>query len=612
MSVRKRDPSDVIVALVGCPNVGKSTLFNALTGLKQHTGNWPGKTVEIEQGRYRYKGKTYILVDLPGTYSLVSQSKEEQVTVEFIQSGQADCALVVADATALERTMLPALQLMELTSSMALCVNLMDEAVRNHIGVDTNALCRELGVPVVGTSAGDQGSLNGLKEMIRNFTDGFLAVHPRKVSLPAGRSIIDWKQGSGDLISKAYSEHAEHIANAVVTGAANGKHREIDRIVLGRFSGPFLMLLVLFCLFWLTIKGANYPSTLLQILFDSVYEWLIGVSCNWPVWISGLLVNGIYKTVSCVISVMLPPLLIFFPLFSILEDLGYLPRAAFLMDHSFEKCGSCGKQALTMAMGFGCNAVGVSGTRIIHSDKERVLAIITNALIPCNGRFPAMILLIRLFFTDNSLLDTVILMIFVCIGVGATLLSSKLIGDMMFRKECSQMILELPKYRKPSLRKITKEALFDHVIKVLSRAILVSVPAGALIWVLQYTGLLEKLIIWIDPLGNIMGMNGVILTAFVLSFPANELLLPLVLMILGNGVQMSSDPVIIQSVLVSGGWTIKTAVCVIVFLLFHWPCGTTCLTIWKETRSVRWIITAILMPLLLGVCLCSIIGNIAV
>jgi len=613
--IRKNDPDDIIVALVGCPNVGKSTLFNTLTGMNQHTGNWPGKTVAVAQGRYRYKGRTYILVDLPGTYSLLSQSQEEQITVDFIRSGQVDCTLVVTDATCMERTLLLALQVMELTDQMAVCVNLLDEAERHDLHVNTTALERELGVPAIGISAGPQIGIERVREVIRNLSDGFLAVHPRKVELEAGTSLFDWGQGRADRITAAYAKRASEIALASLSGKADRSISPVDRITLGRVSGPILMIGLLFIILWLTIKAANVPSTLLQCLFDTVGSRLSSLTANWPGWLSGILLDGVYRTTTCVIAVMLPPLLIFFPLFSLLEDYGYLPRAAFLIDHTFARCGSCGKQALTMTMGFGCNAAGVVGTRIITSEKERLLAILTNSLVPCNGRFPAMILLISTFFSKESWLCALILLLFILLSVGVTFIATSIMSHTLVGSESSQFILELPPFRRPNLKKICSKALFDRVLSVLSRAVIVAAPAGAVIWILQTMSynemtILEHLTVALDPIGVFLGMNGVILTAFLIAFPANELLLPGILMLLQSHALHGSEETMLMDLMIDNGWTAKTAVCTIIFLLFHWPCSTTCLTIHQETRSWKWTLVSFVMPLLIGAFLCSLVATI--
>ncbi len=601
--MKKKAPDDVVIALVGNPNVGKSTLFNGLTGLNQHTGNWPGKTVSIAQGRYTYKGKGYILVDLPGTYSLFSQSEEERVAVEFICSGQADCTLVLADATCLERNLNLILQVMEITDRLLVCVNLMDEAKRRHIDVDLNLLERQLGVPVVGTSAGSGQGLKELQERLRNLSDGFTVARPNR---------LDSGEMNAEEIASALNRRASEIAKQSVRSEKLNHSTIVDRIALGKWSGRLILLLLLFAVFWITIQGANYPSKALQTAFDALLVYLKIWCNNLPFWLQSFLLDGIYMTVTRVVSVMLPPMAIFFPLFTILEDFGYLPRAAFLMDRSFQRCGGCGKQVLTMAMGFGCNAVGVMGCRIISSPKERLLAIVTNSLVPCNGRFPAMITLIGLFFADNGLCAALILTAFVLFSVGMTFLSSALLNRTVLNNQDTRFVLELPPYRRPKFVRIIVRSLLDRTAFVLGRAVSVSVPAGAVIWALQNvsvegTSLLSYVANWLHPAGLFLGMNGVILLAFILSFPANELLLPLVVMILHGGYLQETSVLALGEMLHGADWTAKTALCVLVFILFHWPCGTTLLTVRRESGSWAWTALSAVLPTCIGILCCRLI-----
>ncbi len=608
--VHKREPDDLVVALVGNPNVGKSTVFNALTGLNQHTGNWPGKTVAIAQGRFTYKGRGYVLVDLPGTYSLLSQSEEERVAAEFILSGQADCTVVLGDATCLERNLNLVLQILELTDRALLCVNLLDEAARHGVRVNLEALETELGIPVVGTAATTGTGLEVLREKLRQLGEGTLQAHPRRVLDPDQTA-----RPLGDTAA-AFVKRAEEIAARVLEQPNRETPQRLDRLALGRWSGRFLMLLLLFAVFWLTMVGANYPSRALQRLFD----WLDGVLrpllAAWPWWLSGLLLDGIYATVTRVVAVMLPPMAIFFPLFTLLEDFGYLPRVAFLTDHCFQRCGACGKQMLTMCMGFGCNAAGVTGCRIITSPRERLIAILTNAMVPCNGRFPAMIVLISVFFSENSFLAALLLALFVLLGVAMTFLASRLLHGTVLRGTPSDFILEMPPYRRPRVGQVLLRALLDRTVFVLGRAVLVAAPAGAFLWLCQQisvgdTGILTWAAAHLEPVGLFLGMNGAILLAFFLSFPANELLLPLVLLILNAGSLTTEAGVpLMRQVFLVNGWTWTTALCTILFLLFHWPCSTTCLTIHKETGSWTWTAAAMLLPTLFGVILCAIVGHI--
>lgn len=595
-----------IISLVGNPNVGKSSVFNALTGLHQHTGNWPGKTVAVAHGHYEYKGKRYTLIDLPGTYSLTACSEEERIARDFILSEQSDCTVVIGDATCLERNLYLLLQVLATGQPTVFCVNLMDEAKRKGIEVDLDCLERKLGIPVIGTSATSGEGLDRLKEKVRNLWDGFLPSPKREIILPD-----DEKERAREL-----ADQAEKLCCAVCRKPKNSKLHWFDRIALGKGAGQLLMLLLLLGTFWLTIQGANYPSSLLQSGFEWFKPYLHAWTVWWPAWLSGILIDGVYETVSKVVAVMLPPMAIFFPMFTLLEDIGYLPRAAFLMDHAFEQCGSCGKQSLTMAMGFGCNAAGVVGCRIISSKRERLIAILTNALVPCNGRFPTLIVLISLFFSQNSLVGAAILTGLVLLSTGVTFWVSKFLSSTLLRGEDSHFVLEIPPYRKPKVCRILIRALLDRTIYVLGRAVVVAAPAGAIIWLMQTIHvngipLLTHFAEWLNPVGHFFGMNGVILAAFLLSFPANELFLPLIVMITQETMgSFEAASATVGTVLMESGWNWKLAMITIIFVLFHWPCSTTCLTIQKETRSWKWTLVSILLPTIVGLFLCFILSYI--
>lgn len=582
-----------IVALVGNPNVGKSTVFNALTGLKQHTGNWPGKTVEVAYGTYEYKGRSYVLVDLPGTYSLQTHSLEEKEAIDFLKSGSVDCIVFVGDATCMERNLRFAIQVMQLSENFVFCLNLMDEAERKHVDIDFPVLENRLGVPVVGTAASSKRGLDILKERIRTMTDGFSISNPLVVS----------------------SDQIETVASEIFMSAVHNNripYEPVDRIILGRRTGYITVFLLLMLVFYLTISGANFFSKILENIFSMIGGYLYVLLRRAPVWLSGLLLDGIYETVSCVMSVMIPPIIIFYPLFSFLEELGYLPRVAFLMDHCFSKCGGCGKQALTMMMGFGCNTVGVLGCRIISSPKERFIAILTNALLPCNGRFPAIIILATFLCSGQSAMTTVILCGFISISIGATFLVSWALDRALPAEEKSCFYLELPPYRLPKIRNILTRTLFDKIGYIIGRTAIVSVPVGIVIWCLQNITLSENALLYyisdfLDPIGHIMGMNGIIVLAFILSFPANELLLPLIAASVQPVSHAAANYGMVQ-ILQQAGITRNVAICMLFFSLFHWPCVTTCMTIHRETKSWKSTILAILLPTMIGIIGCMLLA----
>lgn len=591
------------VSLAGNPNVGKSTLFNALTGSRQHTGNWPGKTVSFAQGQYTYKGQCYELTDLPGSYALEGHSPEEQLTGEFLHRGGADCLVILCDATCLERSLILTLQLLERFPKSVVCVNLMDEARREGCCPDIRRLESLLGVPVVATAAGRGEGIDRLCEAIRNVCDGFAPGCPS----------CSCSEDPRDYVRRA----EELAAQCLPRGRAAKRNCRADRILLHPVWGYGILLLLLFGVFWLTIRGANYPSRGLQWCFDRV-GWLLRsalAALGLPELFCSALMDGIYATAARVVSVMLPPMAIFFPLFTLLEDLGYLPRVAYLMDRRFQKAGACGKQALTLCMGLGCNAAGVTGCRIIHAPRQRLIAVLTNAFVPCNGRFPGLLFLIGLSFSGGSAaLGAAALTACLLLSVGMTLLASGLLSATVLKEEASSFVLELPPYRKPRVGQVILRSLRDRTLFVLGRAVAVAAPAGLLIWCLANItaggqSLLSYAAEVLEAPGAFLGLSGAALLAFVLGSPANELVLPILMMIL-TAATGYSDPSEGQMamILLQNGWTWQESACMLVFFLFHWPCTTTLLTVKKETGSLKWTLLAALLPTAFGVVLCSLLN----
>ncbi len=629
--VKLAKPGDSIIALSGQQNTGKTTTFNALTGLNQHTGNWPGLTVDTAEGRYVYKDRGYVMVDLPGTYSLLTATSEEEIAASFVISGVAQCVCVVCDANSLERNLVLPLQIMELTDRVIVVVNLLDEAKKHDVTVDFEKLEQILGVPVVGIAAGPRWGITEMKEKIQQVVDGDVTCRPNRLICDGTESGVDRirklrgrTSEESDETAEALVHRAEEIASQVVTRGgdtpAAKRQRTMDKILMGP-AGILTMILLLAAVFWITIAGANVPSDLLQSFFDWATNGLnsLAYSIGMPEWLRGPLIDGMFTVGGKVISVMLPPMAIFFPCFTLLEDFGYLPRVAFRLDHTFQSCGACGKQSLTMCMGFGCNAAGVVGCRIIDSPRERLMAIITNNLVPCNGRFPTLILMITIFFAGtgifSSIASALILTAVVIVGILGTFLLSKILNMTILKGEPSSFVLEMPPYRKPQIGQVIVRSIFDRTLFVLGRAVAVAVPAGLIIWILNNVtigdaSILMHIVNFLNPLGLLLGMDGVILTAFIMGLPANETVIPVAVMILmGTGTIVNTDDAaLIGPLLMSAGWTWKTGLCTMVFCLFHWPCATTLLTIRRESGSWKWVGWSFLLPTLMGMLACGVLN----
>ena len=691
--------SNLTIALAGNPNVGKSTVFNALTGMRQHTGNWAGKTVANASGTFTHKNIDFTLVDIPGTYSLMASSPDEEAAREFICFGQPDCIIVVLDATCLERNLNLAIQILEVNKKAVICVNLLDEATKKGIQIDLDELSLYLGVPVVGTAARSGEGLDELKDAVFDVATGERKVFGTKIKYNSNlekaitklENIIEDSKLFDDktfsylskrflalrlidcdkkldnfikeyfnfslvehkTINKAFTEiHNElenigmkqdDIRDIIVEGIVakareiyahctclcdkcySRRDRKLDKILTSKLTGIPIMLLLFGVIFYITISGANYPSELLSMAFSKVQEWLYGLFdlLHSPPFLKGLLIDGMFKTLSWVVAVMLPPMAIFFPLFTLLEDFGYLPRVAFNMDRFFAKSGTSGKQSLTMLMGFGCNACGVTGCRIIESPRERIIATVTNNFVPCNGRFPTLIAIITMFFATGislpfrSLVSAGLLLTVIVFGVVVTLLVSKLLSATLLKGLPSSFTLELPPYRRPQICKTIVRSLLDRTIFVLLRAMCVAAPAGIVIWLMSNIMINgESLCViisnFLQPLGSLMGLDGVILLAFILGFPANEIVVPIIIMIYtASGTLVEYDSLSsLYNLFVENGWTWVTALCTMIFSLMHFPCSTTCLTIYKETKSLKWTLLSFILPTILGILLCMSINAI--
>lgn len=652
------------IALAGNPNTGKSTLFNALTGLKQHTGNWSGKTVGRAEGRFWLGKKEAVLVDLPGIYSLFSAGAEEACARDFLAFGDADAVAVVLDASALERHLPLALQVMELMPRCVLCLNLADEAEKRGIYIDEKKLSALTGVPVVKTAARTGRGLSDLTAALEKVIEQEPHVRhtPFHKALPEdfmellaeGEKLLPesknrpllldflWQEDvllDGELRQwsnrcKAYFAGEEEVfalyrkdrslcfqKRAETLTAAICKKNEgkadttarMDKLFLRKRTGVPLMLLLLALVFWITAVGANVPSQMLMSAFTKLGTVCRSALVSSPVWLESLLMDGVFLTVSWVVSVMLPPMAIFFPMFTLLEDCGLLPRIAFQLDGLFRRAGAHGKQALTLCMGFGCNAAGVTACRIIDSPRERLIAILTNNFVPCNGRFPTILLLIAVFLSvGKPWMSGFALFLVIGFSVGMTLLVSFFLSRTVLKGMSSAFVLELPPFRRPQIGQVLVRSLLDRTIFVLGRAITAAAPAGAIIWLLQRipvgdSTLLTQIAMFLEPLGGLMGLSGPILMAFLLGLPANEIVLPILLMFYSQSGMLVEGGSQTGAMLAANGWTWTTAVCAILFSLNHFPCATTLLTIRKETGSRKWTAISFLLPTAIGICLCAVV-----
>lgn len=670
------------IGLAGNPNVGKSTVFNELTGLNQHTGNWPGKTVANAIGIYEYEGTKIKIVDLPGTYSLLSNSEEEEIARNYICFEPHNLIVVVADGTSLERNLNLFFQISEITDRVILCVNLIDEAKKSGIEIDRKLLEKELGTRVIFASARKSEGIEELKEGIfkeitledskvkqvkygekievaienieeilqetievdkhkkrwiaLRFLEGNIGVinHIKnkykieeEVLLKINRFIDTLGLSNKeiqDLIVERLVKESEIIANKVVKRESlyNQFHKKIDKILVSKVTGIPIMIIMLMIILWITITLANYPSQLLSIMFEKIEVILRECLFNsfLPNWLASVLIDGIYVTLSWVVSVMLPPMAIFFPMFTLLEDLGYLPRIAFNLDKCFKKCCSCGKQALTMCMGLGCNAAGVIGCRIINSPRERLIAILTNVFMPCNGRFPTLITIASIFIggglvggITGNFISAISVTSVIILGVIMTLVISKVLSKTILKGIPSNFILELPPYRKPQIGKVIVRSLLDRTLYVLGRAVAIAIPAGAIIWVFANINIGEVSLLtycanFLDPFGKLIGLDGYILMAFLLGLPANEIVMPIVIMSYVRATTMLEMETVLElkNLLVANGWTLLTAINMMIICLMHYPCGTTLWTIKKETKSMKWTILAFLIPTVAGIVVCFI------
>ena len=563
------------ILLCGNPNVGKSSIYNKLTSSHEHTGNWTGKTVDIAKSKI--KNTVYNLIDLPGIYSLSSLSDEEIIAKDILINTNYKKIIYVMDSSNIERNMNLLLQILEINKNVILCLNMIDEIDKKGIEIDVDLLSDILGIDIVCTSVNKNIGFDKLISLLDN-------------SRISNFNYL-YNYDNENRINKLSNE----ISSRVVKRNKKKKVSLFDKLLTNKISSVILMLMMLFVIFFITLVLANYPSNLLSALFNKI-ELLLNIKSS--------LITCIYRVVTFIISVMFPPLVIFFFLFSCLEESGLLPRIAFNLDIVCNKCNCHGKQVLSICSGFGCNACAVVGTRIIDSKRDRLLAILTNSFIPCNGRFPFLITIISIFMSDNYLIAATYLVLFISFSIFLSFIVTYLLSKTILKGYPGFFVLELPDYRRINIKKVFVNSFIYKSLSILKKTIIVSILAGIIIWTLNNIfindiSLYIRLIHFIDPLSRLLGLDGVILSSFILGLPANEIVMPLIMMgyMNSNNIIDISDINVIKNILLVNGWNIKIAICSILFCLIHYPCGTTLLTI-KSEVGFKWMVFSIIIPLL--------------
>lgn len=643
------------ILLVGNPNVGKSSIFNILTHSHEHTGNWTGKTVKL--AKKNIINTNYTLIDLPGIYSLSSLSDEEIVAKDTLLFEQYEKIIYVMDSSNIEKNLHLLLQILEINKNIILCLNMIDELDKKGLEVDDKKLSEILCIKVIKCSASKK---TGIKELIESLDEDSISNYNYVYEYDIEKNISDIfeylthqfksrfialkllekdktlvnsvktkykvdiinkdiqnylmnvnSEKISDSVSSMLNDISKSIFKEVVKASKEKEIGNIDKIFSKRIYALPIMFIIMFGIFLITIVLANYPSDLLSLIFTKFETVLIDFVeyLNIPSYIYEPLVYGVYRVVSFIVSVMFPPLVIFFFLFTYAEESGILPRLAFNFDKVF-KCSGChGKQALTICSGFGCNACAVIGSRIIDSKRDKLIAILTNSFIPCNGRFPMIIALITMFFTssNNKLQVSLFLTLFVILSILISLLLSFILSKTILKGYNGFFILELPDYKKVKIKKILKNSLIYKSLSILKKAVLVAVPCGIIIYLMTNTAIGEISLFKIvsdalNPFGKLLGLDGVILLSFFLALPANEIVLPIIIMgYLGDkNVPMISNYLSIKEILINNGWTYMTALSTILFSIMHFPCGTTLATI-KSEVGTKWMIYSFFIPLITGI-----------
>lgn len=594
MSVDKR------VILIGNPNVGKSSIFNKITGENQHTGNWTGKTVDSVESTLA-NDRSVTVVDLPGIYTLAAASAEEVYSKNYLTSHKNSFVIVVVDANCICKSLTLIEETKSLANNIIICVNQYKSAVKSGIKINLKKMKEILGVPVITAEATDKKGCEEIKSAI-DFNINNEIICPQIAHKPIDRALFNCQ---------------------VVSECDNTMQKRLDKIFTSKITGIPIMILLLAVVLYITIIGANYPSELLSAMFSKVGIWLCDMlnALGCPNIITSFICDGVYRTVTWVVAVMLPPMAIFFPIFALLENFGYLPRVAFNLDNVFRKANCSGKQALTMCMGFGCNACGVTECRIIPNKQQRLNAVVTNNFIPCNGRFPTLIAVITIFMASSfgsytrSVISALILTGFIILSILISMGISLLLSKTILKNDDKELVMEMPRFKKPKILRTIYDSIKNRAVFVLLRALVVALPAGAIIWIcanatINNESILSYIVSIFQPVGEIFGLDGEIIIGLLLGFPANEIVIPIILMAYSGSSTLVDYNSIneLGTLLISNGWTIKTAICMIIIVLMHFPCSTTCLTIYKETKSIKWTLISIALPTVTGLLLCLLVN----
>ncbi len=584
------------LVLVGNPNVGKTTFYNRLTNSSEHTGNWNGKTVGISSQMFYYNGVGYRVTDLPGISTLEKSTIEEKVAIEYLSKTE-DKSIVFIDGTNIVRGLFLYFEVKKLVKDVSVVITMKDLLDKGGVVIDIKKLEELLGCNVIYINLTENRAIYTILEQLDS-------EHNKQVEHLENKS-IEYQ----DKLQKQY-EYCNKIAK-ITTNKCYQRSKtaeKLDEILLGKKTGIPSILLMLFCFLWLSLVFSNYFQ---GVLFN-VFKYTIGEINNFLQYIGcskeliNIVVNGGLATSFFVATVMIPPMFVFFPLFTIMEETGVIPRIAFNVDGVLSKFGLSGKNSISLMLGFGCNCVGVTSSRIFENEKSRRVAILINNFVPCNGRLPMLFLLVFTFLAKDIFASFIIIVFIIMCNILLALFVG-LVMNKLYRNNNSDFVYELPVYKKPKIIRVLKGSLIEKAIPVLIKSVSFSFMAGIVVIVLQSIeisgiSLLNSLIVFLEPLGNIMGLSGVILVAFLFGISANEIVLPIAFMLYTNMGLFSNNLTI--SSLSQYGFSVTTAICMIVLSLNHYPCFSSLMTIKKETNSTTFTVICAIVPLVIGITFC--------